>query len=455
MTVHGGPHDRAPITKLSAVSGINPGSMVGAVLDGRYRVTERIARGGMATVYRGTDLRLDRPIAVKMLDLGLFAASDLAGKLADAIAADLQREAKTIARLSHPNVVAVFDHGVHAGHPYLVMEYVPGRTLRGLLTERPVLDPVTALGLFEPVLAALAAAHRAGVVHRDMKPENVLIGDGVVKVADFGLARAVKATHQATDGNLLATPGYVSPELVREGRTDVRSDVYSAGIMLFELVTGRLPYRSDSALTVARDHVERDVPAPSSLVPDLPAGLDELVLRATRRDPGARFAEAGEFLTALRSERRSLLTGVRDSDPDRADDAATVPIGEIAGSVTARLAWHQRWDRIRRQKSVLVAAAGCVVATAVLVVGSMLVPTQQEQGAADASQTSPSATPSATPRKPPGPDHSQAVARTPTRPARTPAAKPPTRSRQPTATPDPSNSCPPEFSDEWWYEYCS
>ncbi len=157
MTVHGGPHDRAPITKLFAVSGINPGSMVGAVLDGRYRVTERIARGGMATVYRGTDLRLDRPIAVKMLDLGLFAASDLAGKLADAIAADLQREAKTIARLSHPNVVAVFDHGVHAGHPYLVMEYVPGRTLRGLLTERPVLDP------FEPVLAALAAAHRAAV----------------------------------------------------------------------------------------------------------------------------------------------------------------------------------------------------------------------------------------------------------------------------------------------------
>ena len=445
--------DAALITTLSAVGDMHSGSLIGAVLDGRYRITDRIARGGVATVYRGVDLRLDRTIAAKVLDLRLFTASELAGRLAEAIAADLRREAKTIARLSHPNVVAVYDHGTHAGHPYLVMEYVPGRTLRQVLAERQRLEPVAALELFEPVLAALAAAHRAGVVHRDMKPENVLIGDGpvndIVKVADFGLARAVQASaHQVTDGNLLATPGYVAPELVRDGRSDVRSDVYSAGIMLFELLTGRLPYQDDSPMAVACQHVERDVPAPSTLVPDLPESLDELVLRATRRDPRARWQHAGAFLAGLRAERDSLLSRVREPQPDRPDDADTVPIGQLAEAVTERAAR-------RVPKAVLVAALGCLAVTGLVVVGSLW-PPEPGPESAGAAQTAPSrsASPSPSRTRPSGPVHSRAVTRSPT-PVRTPAVPPePTTSRQPTPTPNPS-TCPSEFADQWWYEYCS
>jgi eukaryotic-like serine/threonine-protein kinase len=274
--------------------------LVGRVLDGRYHVVSRLARGGMATVYEAVDSRLDRTIALKVMHPGL--AED------DEFVSRFIREAKSAARLSHPNVVAVYDQGADDGHVFLAMEYVPGRTLRDLLREVGRLGPRQALEVLEPLLAALGAAHHAGIVHRDVKPENVLLSDdGRVKVADFGLARAVaSATSHTTSGILMGTVGYLSPEQVERGIADPRSDVYSAGIVLFEMLTGEKPYDGETALQIAYRHVHDDVPPPSSLVPGLPAELDALVVRATSRDPDRRPADAKRFLAEVVTARLAM-----------------------------------------------------------------------------------------------------------------------------------------------------
>ncbi|WP_431914152.1 Stk1 family PASTA domain-containing Ser/Thr kinase [Micromonospora carbonacea] len=290
-------------------------TLLGSLLDGRYRIRGRVARGGMATVYTATDERLERTVAVKIIHP--TQAPDARARMAGFLAR-FTDEAKTIARLTHPNVVAVYDQGTHAGLPYLVMEYVRGRTLRDVLAERRRLNPDEALAIMEQMLAAIAAAHRAGLVHRDVKPENVLVAeaptggvanlvDSVVKVADFGLARAVEASSEEEPGNqLMATVAYVAPELVTDGRSDTRTDVYSAGIVLFEMLTGRVPYDGDRPVDVAWQHVDRDVPAPSTLAPGLPRALDDLVARATRRDPGARPTDAGALLAEVQVARDDL-----------------------------------------------------------------------------------------------------------------------------------------------------
>jgi beta-lactam-binding protein with PASTA domain/predicted Ser/Thr protein kinase len=273
--------------------------LVGQVLDGRYVVRSRVARGGMAAVYAGHDTKLDRPVALKVMHATLADDEDFVGRFVG--------EAKHAAALSHPNVVAMYDQGTDKGHVFLVMEYVPGRNLRDLLTERGRLGPRQALRVMRPVLAALGAAHRAGLVHRDVKPENVLLtADGQVKVADFGLARAETASRQTKTGMLIGTVGYLAPEQVLTGDADARTDVYAAGIMLFELLTGRQPYQAGTPLAVAYKHVNETVPPPSSVISGLPPQLDALVAGATDRDPARRPPDADHFHEAAGEVYRAL-----------------------------------------------------------------------------------------------------------------------------------------------------
>ena len=274
--------------------------LVGQVLEGRYRVLQRLAHGGMSTVYAGMDDRLDREVAIKVMTHSLSADPVFVDRFA--------REARAAAKLSHVNAVSVYDQGSDAGNVFLVMELVRGRTLRDLIRERGRLSPAEAVSLMEPVLAALAAAHRAGLMHRDVKPENILLSDeGVVKVADFGLARAVVSDGASTrTGLMMGTVAYSSPEQFRGSSVDIRSDVYSAGIVLFELLTGHPPYQGPDAMSVAYQHVHSDVPAPSSRQAGIAAPIDRLVRRVTARDPALRPPDAGAFLAELDDVRREL-----------------------------------------------------------------------------------------------------------------------------------------------------
>ncbi|HYJ74612.1 MAG TPA: protein kinase [Kineosporiaceae bacterium] len=281
--------------------------LVGRVVDGRYAVTARIARGGMATVYLALDRRLDREVALKVMHSHL--ADD------QQFTARFIREARSAARLSHPGVVAVFDQGEDDGLLYLAMEYLQGRTLRQVLGELGVLTPGEALDVVEPALEALAAAHAAGIVHRDVKPENVILtDDGRVKVADFGLARAASAL-TSTSGVLMGTAAYMAPELIADGVTDARGDVYAVGVMIFEMITGRQPFSGDVPLRVAYRHVHEDVPAPSSVIPRLPEPLDVLVGTATSRDPDRRPADAAALLALERGARSRVPAAALASRP--------------------------------------------------------------------------------------------------------------------------------------------
>jgi serine/threonine protein kinase, bacterial len=264
----------------------------GTLLDGRYRVETRIASGGTSTVYRGLDVRLDRPVALKVMD------SRYAGD--EQFLTRFQLEARTVARLKDPGLVTVYDQGLDARHPFLVMELIEGGTLRELLAERGPMPPHAVAAVLRPVLSGLAAAHRADLVHRDVKPENVLISDdGAVKIADFGLVRAVAAAGITSASVILGTAAYLSPEQVRDGNATPRSDVYAVGIMAYELLSGQTPFSGDSALSVAYQRLDNDVPPPSTVIDGVPDQFDELVGRATARNPAERYADAHDMSTEL------------------------------------------------------------------------------------------------------------------------------------------------------------
>ncbi|WP_030319045.1 Stk1 family PASTA domain-containing Ser/Thr kinase [Streptomyces sp. NRRL B-3229] len=285
--------------------------LVGQVLDGRYRVDARIAVGGMATVYRALDTRLDRVLALKVMHPALAADGIFVERFI--------REAKSVARLAHPNVVQVFDQGTDGSYVYLAMEYVAGCTLRDVLRERGALQPRAALDILEPVLAALGAAHRAGFVHRDMKPENVLIGDdGRVKVADFGLVRSVNNV-TSSSGAVLGTVSYLSPEQIDRPHTaDARVDVYACGVVLYEMLTGSQPHEGESPAIVLYKHLHEDVPPPSAVVPGLPYELDALVASATARTPELRPYDAVALLAQTREAHGRLSDAQLDMVPPQA-----------------------------------------------------------------------------------------------------------------------------------------
>ena len=270
--------------------------VLGTIVDGRYEVISRIARGGMATVYLAQDRRLDRKVALKMMHPHLADGSD--------VVARFRREARAAARLSHPGVVGVYDQGIEGETSYLTMEFVDGVTLRRRLASRGALSLGESLDVMEAVLDALAAAHRAGLVHRDVKPENVLIArSGAIKVADFGLARAVTEATMSSTGALLGTVAYLSPEIVTSGAADARADVYAAGVMLYEMLTGHQPFEGETPIQVAYKHVHETVPPPSDEVAWLPFEVDEYIASLTARDPDLRPRSAEVALAALRSMR--------------------------------------------------------------------------------------------------------------------------------------------------------
>jgi serine/threonine-protein kinase len=272
--------------------------LIGAVLDGRYRVDGMIATGGMSTVYRGLDIRLDRPVALKVMDSRY--AND------QQFLTRFQREARAVARLKDPGLVSVYDQGFDAQHPFLVMELVEGGTLRELLHERGPMPPHAVAAVLAPVLGGLAVAHRAGLVHRDVKPENVLISDdGDVKIADFGLVRAIAEAKITSTSVILGTAAYLSPEQVGTGDAGPRSDVYAVGVLAYELLTGATPFKGDTALSVAYQRMDNDVPPPSAAIAGIPAQFDELVSCATARNPADRYADAqdmGAELAAIAEE---------------------------------------------------------------------------------------------------------------------------------------------------------
>ncbi|CAN5491715.1 Stk1 family PASTA domain-containing Ser/Thr kinase [soil metagenome] len=312
----------------------------GRLLDGRYRIGSRIARGGMASVYEAHDIRLDRTVAVKVMHPGLGDSND--GDFAERFV----REARAAARLSHPNVVAVYDQGNEHGTVFLVMELVPGHTLRDTISKESPMAPGRALALLEPVVSALASAHRNGLIHRDVKPENVLIADdGRVKVADFGLAKAVSAEtqHTATQGVLIGTVSYLAPELVIDGRADARAEVYAAGVVLYELLTGVKPHDGETPIQVAYKHVHHDVPPPSERVPELPAYVDALVARATARDRSRRPADAAVLLHQLHLVANALANGVRE-DPELTQDLSPPQAPRDAGIDLGTDTAPEPWD---------------------------------------------------------------------------------------------------------------
>jgi len=286
--------------------------LVGTLVDNRYAVRSKLARGGMSTVYLATDLRLERDVALKVLHPHLATDETFLDRLG--------REAKAAAKLSHAHVVAVLDQGNDGHTAYLVMEYIKGHTLRDVIRSKGALPPRLALALVDPVVEGLGAAHAAGLIHRDVKPENVLIADdGRIKIGDFGLARAV--TTSTSTGTLIGTVGYLSPELVLGKQADTRSDIYSVGIMLYEMLTGQQPYDGEVPIQVAYKHVHESVGPPSALVPGLAAEMDELVQWCTANDPENRPVDGQALLQELRHIRTNLTDSELDLRPPGAEPA--------------------------------------------------------------------------------------------------------------------------------------
>ena len=283
--------------------------LVGTLVDNRYAVRSKLARGGMSTVYLATDLRLERDVALKVLHPHLATDVSFLDRLG--------REAKAAAKLSDAHVVGVLDQGNDGQTAYLVMEHIKGHTLRDVITTKGALPPRLALALIDPVVQGLGAAHAAGLIHRDVKPENVLIADdGRIKIGDFGLARAV--TTSTSTGTLIGTVGYLSPELVLGKQADTRSDIYSVGIMLYEMLTGQQPYDGDVPIQVAYKHVNETVGPPSALVPGLAAEVDELVQWCTANDPENRPVDGYALLQELRHIRTNLTDAELDLRPPAA-----------------------------------------------------------------------------------------------------------------------------------------
>ena len=273
--------------------------LIGLLVDDRYRIQARLARGGMATVYVAHDERLDRPVALKVMHPHLAESADFVARF--------RREARAAARIVSPGVVSVFDQGVIHGQGFLVMELIDGTNLRALLQAQGAFTVSQSLQYTQDILEALRAAHRVGVIHRDIKPENVLVpSEGPVRVTDFGLARAASEVSMSTTGSMLGTVAYMAPEIATSGVCDARTDIYAVGIMLYEMLTGAVPWQGETAMQMAYHHVNDSIPLPSEFEPWIPRELDDLVAALAAKDPEDRPLDAQEALDLLLRARASI-----------------------------------------------------------------------------------------------------------------------------------------------------
>jgi Protein kinase domain len=325
---------------------------VDSLLRDRYHLDRKVAGGGMGTVFAATDQKLNREVAIKIL----------ADHLADdeSFVERFRREARAVAGLGHPNIANVYDYGEDGGCHFIVMELAPGRDLARVLREEGPLEPKRVVPIVMQICAALGHAHAAGIVHRDVKPANVILDDaGGVKVTDFGIARAAGDSKLTMTGSVLGTAHYVSPEQANGAPLTPSSDIYSLGIVTYELLTGALPFTGESLMAVAMRHVSEDVPAPSHLNPDVPAELDEVVRRATKKEPRERFADALEMAAAL--------SGTLDTEPVPA--GGTVPFGALGAADTEQTVWPipgDRWDPVALGRKVVMVFAGLALIALVL-----------------------------------------------------------------------------------------
>ena len=342
--------------------------MIETTIDGRYQIVARIAAGGMGEVYRAHDPVLDREVALKILHPSLADDPGFIDRF--------RREARSAGMLSHPNIVAVHDWGETSGTYFMVMEFIRGPNLRTFLMRDGVLQPAQAAEVVSGVLAALEHAHEQGIVHRDIKPENVMVTrNGVVKVADFGLARAfADARVSQAPGTVTGTVQYLAPEQIEGERADPRTDLYATGIVLFELLTGQIPFTGETSVAIAYKHLRERVPPPSRLNPMVPPALDRVVVGATDRDRDRRTPDARTMRAELDraaaelppapplTELASSVVAVDDVPPDR---ASTVTIPRTLSPKARR---RQRFRRLWTVLSVLVllAAAGWAVWTYVV-----------------------------------------------------------------------------------------
>lgn len=266
--------------------------MIGQIINNTYRIEQKIGEGGMGAVYRGRDLILDRNVAIKSLRPELAQQSDLVSRF--------REEARTLARLNHTNVTAIYSFLPHSDNFVMVMEFVAGKPLDKILEDHGALDVTTAARLFCQALEGVAQAHALGIIHRDIKPANLLVtAHGEVKVTDFGIARVLGTARQTRTGKLIGTLEYMSPEQVRGKESDARSDVYALGILLYEMVTGRVPFNCDSDFELINAQVEQNPPPPREFNAELPASVEMAILRALAKDPAARFQTVNEFRAAI------------------------------------------------------------------------------------------------------------------------------------------------------------
>ncbi|HEY2283377.1 MAG TPA: Stk1 family PASTA domain-containing Ser/Thr kinase [Solirubrobacteraceae bacterium] len=271
------------------------------IIDGRYRVVSRLGSGGMADVYLAEDQLLGRSLAVKVLHHHFAEDQEFVERF--------RREASSAAGLSHPNIVGIFDRGEWDGTYYIAMEYVPGRSLKELVREQGPLDPVVAIDIVTQILQAARFAHARGVIHRDLKPHNVILDEeGRARVTDFGIAQA-GASDMTMTGSIMGTAQYLSPEQAQGHAVSAASDLYAVGVILYELLTGAVPFDGDTAVAIAFKQVSAQPPVPSSANPAAPAVLDEIVLRALAKNPAVRYASAEEFIAALSAARQQLPVG--------------------------------------------------------------------------------------------------------------------------------------------------